>query len=438
LKLDNSSFENEHNQLITPENASNIISLIYQSAHHNVYKIKINNRWMFLKRIIASQKNNPIYIENLQREFEIGFTLDHPGIVSYFNYGIDSEGNYLLTEFIDGKMLREYLAKQKPSIEFIHSFIIQLLDILSYLEKRNIYHLDLKPENILISTKNQQIKLIDFGMAHSDMYTKTPSGTLKYAAPEMFLNPKNCNAASDIYSIGVILLELFTSTTDRNNLNKIPFLYRKIIARCLKEKQEDRFQQYQDLIQAFKNTKKRTSQLLLIPFIVVLLVITEFLLIHKPNKSVLTTNSNKEYINQRVSIPSHKLERIKNQKSINVISTENSEDLKKSKKDLDSLNSNLKKWFNNKSTKLDSLKICELGDSIFKVYQIKLTEAFSVKSYRPKKMIQIELQRTCLEEFEKIYQDYISKFDKHSLRYFESLHIFGKKQKNLREKFEVL
>ena len=86
----------------------------------------------------------------------------------------------------------------------------------------------------------------------------------------------------------------------------------------------------------------------------------------------------------------------------------------------------------------DSLKICVLGDSILKIYQIKITEALSVKSYRPKKVIQLELQRACLEEFEKTYQNYISRFDKHSLRYFESVDIYGKKQKILREKFEVL
>ena len=271
MELDNSSFDSEHNHAITPENASNIVSLVYQSIHHNVYKIKINNRWMFLKRIVASQQNNPIYTENLQREFEIGFTLDHPGIVTYFNYGNDREGNYLLTEFIEGEMLREYLTRQKPSQEFILHFIAQLLDILHYLHQRNIYHLDLKPENILISAKNQQIKLIDFGLAHSDKYIKIPSGTLNYAAPEMFSNPESCNATSDIYSIGVILLELFTGSTERVNLPKIPVRYRKIIARCLAEKQEDRFQECEELKQALKSSKKRTLRFSLILFVILLL-----------------------------------------------------------------------------------------------------------------------------------------------------------------------
>lgn len=284
MELVNSSFDSENNQAITPENASSIISLVYQSAHHNVYKIKINNRWMFLKRIVTSQKNNPVYIENLQREFEIGFNLDHPGIVTYYNYGNDREGNYLLTEFIEGEMLREYSARQKPLLEFIHQFIVQLLDILSYLQQRNIYHLDLKPENILIPVKNQQIKLIDFGFAHSDMYTKIPSGTMNYAAPEMFSNPKVCNAASDIYSVGVILLELFTRTTDRANLSKIPLHYRKIITRCLAEKQEDRFQQYEELKQVFNKAKKRKSLFLLIPIVIFLLGVSGLFLTTKPTK----------------------------------------------------------------------------------------------------------------------------------------------------------
>ncbi len=284
MKLENSEFENDYNQAITPENASSIVSLIYQSSHHTVFKIKINNRWMFLKRIVTKQQNNPIYIENLQREFEIGFTLDHPGIVTYYNHGKDSEGHYLLTEYIEGKMLREYILQNKPTKDFILNFMSQMLDILNYLHSKNIYHLDLKPENILISSKNNQIKLIDFGLSNSDMYSKIPSGTYKYAAPEMFSHPEKCNAASDIYSLGILLLELFTGSIEKKELKLVPRNFQNLIAKCLNENQEDRFQNCKELSQALIQSKQLKIRRIIFLSLSILIFIFCWFILFQPNK----------------------------------------------------------------------------------------------------------------------------------------------------------
>lgn len=256
MDLLNSEFDTNNTQAITPENASNLVSLLFQSKHHSVYRIKFNNKWMFLKRIIDSQKENPVYIQNLEKEFEIGFTLDHPGIVQYYNLGKDNQGYYIITEFIEGEMLRSLIAKGSINRKFINEFIDQILSVLEYLHDKGIYHLDLKPENIIISSKSKKLKLIDFGLAYSDSYSKNPSGTLTYASPEMFTSPESCNASSDIYSIGVILLELFTGSTDKSALNKVAYKYRKTISKCLELNQKDRIQS----VPEFRKNIKRSNQ----------------------------------------------------------------------------------------------------------------------------------------------------------------------------------
>ncbi len=435
MNLENSSFENNNNQIITPENASSIVSLLYQSSQHTVYKVKINNRWMFLKRINEKHRNNPLYIDNLQREFEIGFSLDHPGIVNYFNLGKDHEGTYLLTEYVDGQMLREYLTKQKPTLEFIKKIINQLIDILSYLHKKNIYHLDLKPENLLISTKNEQLKLIDFGLAHADSYSKTPSGTPKYAAPEMFSSPELCNASSDIYSIGIILLELFTGSTDKQNIKNIPIIYRKTIKKCIKEKQLERFQNCQELHKALLIERRKHRFII---FLTLCFLISIILIVNKKNqKSYPLFNKQAQ---QKIDNQKNKINTIKAPNSSFKVQKTNysKNNINKINSSLDSLNQYISHWHKDKMTQKDSLFIIDLRVSLFEKYKQKIDDTLTYKGFRSKKTIIIELIHTCLEEFNNAFETHTSTLSKEKLSYFESLNFFKNEQNKLRKQLEVI
>lgn len=428
MNLENSSFDNIQSQVITPENASSIFSLFYQNSQHTVYKVKIKNKWMFLKRIAEEHQNNPIYIDNLQREFEIGFTLDHPGIVTYFNLGKDDKGTYLLTEYIEGQMLREYLTNHKPTSEFIKNFINQLIDILSYLHQKNIYHLDLKPENLLISAKNQQLKLIDFGLAHSDSYSKIPSGTKNYASPEMFLAPESCNASSDIYSVGIILLEFFTGSTNTATLNNVPMKYRKIIEKCIQKKQHERFQNYEELKKVFFNIKRNRS----IFFILSLFILLIFsLMFYRKSISKNYTSNQKIKVLQTLKNIKHSKEKTKKIES-------NKNHIIQIYNNTDSLTILTNEFYKNKLHENDSIFICSVKDSLAEKYIQKIKLKLVEHSFRAKKLIFNDLLREAINEFEIKFESLTQSYDKHSLKYFESVRVYSDQEKKLRNQLNVL
>jgi serine/threonine protein kinase len=175
-----SEFETGNENTLIPINSNYIELLPFKSSVNLVYKIKINNKWLLLKRIVPEFREHPFYISCFEKEFDIGFNLDHPNIVKYLNKGKDSEGTYLLAEYIDGITLRDFILKNPDGLKdekWVLKIVKQLLDALDYLHKRQLFHLDLKPENLMITHKGDDLKIIDFGLSSSDSYSNFASGT---------------------------------------------------------------------------------------------------------------------------------------------------------------------------------------------------------------------------------------------------------------------
>ncbi|NDV96994.1 serine/threonine protein kinase [Dysgonomonas sp. 521] len=215
-----------------------------QGSTSDCYKVRINGKWHFFKRPKKELNRNPFYLSAFEKEFDLGFNLEHPNIVRYINKGKDETGTYFITEFIDGLTLDEFIEqnpdyfKQKQHVE---KFINQLLSAVSYLHSKQILHLDLKPQNILITHIDCNVKLIDLGFSYSDCYqTLTIGKTDLYAAPEQINNGK-IDQRTDIYGIGMILLYVFTQTSDKKSLSKIPSNYRPIVSKCLSDSIENRY-----------------------------------------------------------------------------------------------------------------------------------------------------------------------------------------------------
>lgn len=215
-----------------------------QGGTSDCYKVRINGKWHFLKRPKKELNRNPFYLSAFEKEFDLGFNLEHPNIVRYINKGKDEAGTYFITEFIDGLTLDEF-TKQNPDYfkqkQYAEKFINQLLSAISYLHSKQILHLDLKPQNILITHIDHHVKLIDLGFSYSDCHqTLTIGKTDLYAAPEQINNGK-IDQRTDIYGFGMILLYVFTQTSDIKSLSKIPSNYRHIIRKCLSDSIEDRY-----------------------------------------------------------------------------------------------------------------------------------------------------------------------------------------------------
>lgn len=150
---------------------------------------------------------NPIHEGLLKKEFEIGASLDHPGICRTLDFvPIDGYGNCMITEWIDGETLDKVLEDGRLTPGLARKIIIELCDVLDYLHHRQIVHRDIKPGNVMITRNGNNVKLIDFGFADTDTHVrlKMAAGTESYAAPEQIAG-QALDERSDIYSLGKVI-----------------------------------------------------------------------------------------------------------------------------------------------------------------------------------------------------------------------------------------
>ena len=255
--MDSSSFDNDVNN---PFMLTDIEQIRSNGATSDTFKVRIYGKWHFLKRPKKEFSEHPIYKTAFDKEFEIGSQINHPNIVRYLKKGIDEKGIFLQTEYVDGWTLNEFIDKNLHYFKYkdhAYRFTEQLLSALNCLHTHRILHLDLKPENIMITYIGLDVKLIDLGFAYSNEYLYQSIGrTDKYAAPEQLASDNNSiNQCADIYGFGNILLYLFTKTSNRKLIRKIPQPFRDCVDKCLQFNPFDRFQSIGN-IQSFLRKKR--------------------------------------------------------------------------------------------------------------------------------------------------------------------------------------
>ncbi len=153
--------------------------------------------------------------------------LRHPGLVRGF--GVARSGNtfFARMELIDGRTLLEHLDDgQAFPEETALRILLEVSDVLQYLQSQGTVHRDVKPGNIMLSSSGR-VKLIDLGFAAGDGAAAVDGqavGTVAYLPPEAALGGAEADMRSDIYSLGVTLFHLvigklpFASSDDREVL----------------------------------------------------------------------------------------------------------------------------------------------------------------------------------------------------------------------------
>ena len=175
---------------------------------------QINERNVALK-ILKKENIDDRKIKKFKKEAETLALMDDENIVKIYDVGEDNNIHYIASEYIDGMTLKEYIKTCSPMpIEEIIKFTNQILAGAAHAHAKNVVHKDLKSQNILLDEK-KKVKITDFGIADildSDV-TRTQSlmGTPQYIAPEI-LNRDALTAQSDIYSIGILMYEMCTTT----------------------------------------------------------------------------------------------------------------------------------------------------------------------------------------------------------------------------------
>lgn len=140
------------------------------------------------------------------------FSLEHPNILRYFSAESIEGRLVLVTEYIEGQTLRNFIEKKCPTDrETAKNIMLCIADAVDYANNRNIIHRDLKPENIMID-KTGNIKIMDFGLAkfvEKDL-TQSMGGTPPYMSPESWKG--KVAPTTDQWSLAAIGLELINGS----------------------------------------------------------------------------------------------------------------------------------------------------------------------------------------------------------------------------------
>ncbi|MDX2021786.1 MAG: protein kinase [Deltaproteobacteria bacterium] len=151
----------------------------------------------------------------LRREAQAVAKLQHENIVQIFDYsGPDSASAYIVTEFIEGLTLKQWLTDRHLVYpELAAMMVIEVANALAHAHGLGILHRDIKPENIMVR-RDGLLKLMDFGVAQvMDMERMTVTGQLigspAYMAPEL-IEGRSVDVRTDVFALGIILYQLAT------------------------------------------------------------------------------------------------------------------------------------------------------------------------------------------------------------------------------------
>jgi eukaryotic-like serine/threonine-protein kinase len=246
-----------------------------------VYDTRLGRR-AALKLLPSDLINNPERVRRFQREARTASALNHPNIITIYDFGQERGRDYIVTEFVDGKTLREHIGRPDLTLNETLDVVIQVASALEAAHAAGIVHRDIKPENIMLRPDGY-VKVLDFGLAKltdvesgsdetkaddsatsSNFETRTGVilGTANYMSPEQARGQK-VDGRSDLFSLGVILYELITgrqpflgetwhhtmvAITDAepppiaHNVEGAPAALQEIINRTLAKNRERRFQ----------------------------------------------------------------------------------------------------------------------------------------------------------------------------------------------------
>ncbi|MEZ0385600.1 MAG: serine/threonine-protein kinase, partial [Verrucomicrobium sp.] len=223
-----------------------------------VYKArqKSLNRLVALKLLAPERAGDPQFAAHFAKEARALATLNHPHIVSVYDFGESGGYYYLLMEYVDGVNLRQVLQTKRLTPQEALAIVPPVCDALQCAHDHHIVHCDIKPENLLMD-KSGVVKIADFGIArivepnpgagvgHALSEGAGLVGTPDYAAPEQ--GSGNADHRADIYSLGVVLYEMLTGERPKGKFEapsrhvQVDIRIDEIVLRALEKQPELRF-----------------------------------------------------------------------------------------------------------------------------------------------------------------------------------------------------
>jgi serine/threonine protein kinase/Tfp pilus assembly protein PilF len=264
-----------------------VISAIGSGGMGEVYLAEDSNlrRRVALKVLSENVASNQERLRRFLQEAQAASALNHPNILTVYEFSADSERHYIATEFVEGETLREIINRGPLPVSQALDIAGQIASALSAAHSSGITHRDIKPENIMIR-RDGIVKLLDFGLAklaergdvESDTDRETSTtlvktipgmlmGTAAYMSPEQS-RAREQDARTDIWSLGVVLFEMlsghqpFTGETFHHTIIAIqekeppplarfvhdyPAIVEETIRKSLAKDRDDRYQSAKEM-----------------------------------------------------------------------------------------------------------------------------------------------------------------------------------------------
>ena len=184
------------------------MATVYKARHENL------DRDVAIKVLHVAFKEDETFRERFRREAQIVARIDHPNIVSVYDFSEIEEQPYLVMKLVEGRTLKTRMrVAPAVSLEETLHILSAVASALDYAHGMGVLHRDVKPSNIMIDEENRPY-LTDFGLARiaslgeSTLSRDMMLGTPQYISPEQASGTRELDARTDIYSLGIVLYEL--------------------------------------------------------------------------------------------------------------------------------------------------------------------------------------------------------------------------------------
>jgi serine/threonine-protein kinase len=259
-----------------------IVGRIGHGTMGDVYRARDTalNRDVAIKTIADEMGGDETLRKRFLREAQSAARLNHPNIVTVYDFGQDRGKLYMAMELLEGTDLKQSLIKKQiVGLDEKLGVMEQILDGLAFAHANEVIHRDLKPANVFLLPKGK-VKIVDFGLARlagSDMTrTGMVMGTPHYMSPEQVRGEK-VDARSDVFSLGCIFYEMlagrkpFDSETIHAVLFKVlqddpqpiqeaapylPAVVMQLVARALRKDPNERFQNAGEFLQQLRQARQ--------------------------------------------------------------------------------------------------------------------------------------------------------------------------------------